>query len=117
MSFYTCFDWFTKLRLFVNVRRLLYLLLVLYLLVHPCFHHLLVILCHLDYKNKIIFVFLYFYFCKYCIIMISMYLRIDRNFCPVLEEITSIRLYTPCNPRSGVKVCQEIKEQMVTKVR
>ena len=25
-------------------------------------------------------------------------LRIDRNFCSVHEEITSIRLYTPCNP-------------------
>ena len=28
------------------------------------------------------------------------YLRIDRNFCSVHEEITSIRLYTPCNPRT-----------------
>jgi hypothetical protein len=28
------------------------------------------------------------------------HLRIDRNFCSVHEEITSIRLYTPCNPRS-----------------
>ena len=27
-------------------------------------------------------------------------LRIDRNFCSVHEEITSIRLYTPCNPCS-----------------
>ena len=26
-----------------------------------------------------------------------MYLRIDRNFCSVHEEITSIRLYTPCS--------------------
>ena len=32
---------------------------------------------------------------------LSKYLRIDRNFCSVHEEITSIRLYTPCNPRSG----------------
>ena len=31
------------------------------------------------------------------------YLRIDRNFCSVHEEITSIRLYTPCNPRSGLR--------------
>ena len=30
------------------------------------------------------------------------HLRIDRNFCLVHEEITSIRLYTPCNPRSGL---------------
>ena len=30
------------------------------------------------------------------------YLRIDRNFCSVHEEITSMRLYTPCNqPQSG----------------
>jgi hypothetical protein len=29
----------------------------------------------------------------------SKYLRIDRNFCSIHEEITSIRLYTPCNPR------------------
>jgi hypothetical protein len=32
-----------------------------------------------------------------------MYLRIDRNFCSVHEEITSIRLYTLCNPRSGLR--------------
>ena len=25
------------------------------------------------------------------------YLRIDRNFCSIHEEITSITLYTPCN--------------------
>jgi len=31
------------------------------------------------------------------------YLRIDRNFCLVHEEITSIRLYTPCIPRSGLR--------------
>jgi hypothetical protein len=30
------------------------------------------------------------------------HLRIDRNFCSVHEEITSIKLYTPCNPRSGL---------------
>ena len=30
-------------------------------------------------------------------------LRIDRNFCLVHEEITSIRLYTPCNPHSGLR--------------
>jgi len=30
-------------------------------------------------------------------------LRIHRNFCSVHEEITSIRLYTPCNPRSGLR--------------
>jgi len=30
-------------------------------------------------------------------------LRIDRNFCSIHEEITSIRLYTPCNPRSGLR--------------
>ena len=34
---------------------------------------------------------------------ISFYLRIDRNFCSVHEEITSIRLYTPCNPRSELR--------------
>jgi len=34
------------------------------------------------------------YFCP------SDHLRIDRNFCSVHEEITSIRLYTSCNPRS-----------------
>jgi len=32
------------------------------------------------------------------------YLRIDRNVCSVHEEITSIRLYTPCNPRYA-RVC------------
>jgi hypothetical protein len=31
------------------------------------------------------------------------YLRIDRNICSVHEEITSIRLYTPCNPPSGLR--------------
>jgi hypothetical protein len=31
------------------------------------------------------------------------YLRIDRNFCSVHEEITSIRLYTPHNPHSGLR--------------
>ena len=29
-------------------------------------------------------------------------LRVDRNFCSVHEEITSIRLYTPGIPRSGL---------------
>jgi hypothetical protein len=29
-------------------------------------------------------------------------LRIDRNFCLVHEEITSIRLYTPCNTRNFI---------------
>jgi hypothetical protein len=32
-------------------------------------------------------------------------LRIDRNFGSVHEEITSIRLYTPCNPSSYARVC------------
>ena len=32
-----------------------------------------------------------------------MYLRIDRKFYSVHEEITSIRLYTPCNPYSGLR--------------
>jgi hypothetical protein len=31
------------------------------------------------------------------------HLRIDRNFCSVHEKITSIRLYTPCNPRSWLR--------------
>ena len=31
------------------------------------------------------------------------HLRIDRNFCSVQEEITLIRLYTPSNPRSGLR--------------
>ena len=31
------------------------------------------------------------------------HLRIDRNFCSVHEEITSIRRYTPCNPRNGLR--------------
>jgi hypothetical protein len=31
------------------------------------------------------------------------HLRIDRNFCSVHEEITSIRFYTPRNPRSGLR--------------
>ena len=33
-------------------------------------------------------------------IYLFIYLRIDRNFCLVHEEITSIRLYTPCNPHT-----------------
>ena len=33
------------------------------------------------------------------------YLRIDRNFCSVDEEITSIRLYIPYNRRSGLGKC------------
>ena len=32
----------------------------------------------------------------------SSFLRIDGNLCSVYEEITSSRLYTPCNPRSGL---------------
>jgi hypothetical protein len=35
----------------------------------------------------------------------SDYLRIDRNFCSVHEEISSIRLYTPRNPRIYARVC------------
>jgi len=31
------------------------------------------------------------------------HLRIDRNFCSVHEEVTSIWLYTPCNQRSGLR--------------
>ena len=31
------------------------------------------------------------------------HLRIDRNFCSVHEEITSIRLYTPGDPRIGLR--------------
>jgi hypothetical protein len=34
---------------------------------------------------------------------LTIHLRIDRNFCSVHEEITSIRLYTPYNPRSGLR--------------
>jgi hypothetical protein len=30
-------------------------------------------------------------------------LRIDRNLCSIHEEITSIRLYTPGNPRSRLR--------------
>ena len=30
-------------------------------------------------------------------------LKIDRNFCSLHEEITSIRLYTRCNPRSVLR--------------
>ena len=36
---------------------------------------------------------------------LDVYLRIDRNFCSVHEEITSIRLYTPGNPLSGLRKC------------
>jgi hypothetical protein len=35
--------------------------------------------------------------------VIYIYLRIDRNFCSVHEEITSIKLYTPGNPLSGLR--------------
>jgi len=28
---------------------------------------------------------------------------IDRNFCSVHEEVTSIKLYTPGNPRRGLR--------------
>jgi hypothetical protein len=38
------------------------------------------------------------------------YLRIDRNFCSVHEEITSIRLYTPCNPHNGL--CKGVYKRM-----
>jgi hypothetical protein len=31
------------------------------------------------------------------------HLRIDRNVCSVHEEMTSIRLYTPCNPHSALR--------------
>ena len=31
------------------------------------------------------------------------HLRIDCNFCSVHEDITSIRLYTPCNRHSGLR--------------
>ena len=39
----------------------------------------------------------------YILIPECRYLRIDCNFCLTHEEITSIRLYTPCNPRSGLR--------------
>jgi hypothetical protein len=32
-----------------------------------------------------------------------MHLKIDRNVCSVHEEITSMKLYTPCNLRSGLR--------------
>ena len=35
---------------------------------------------------------------------ILLLLRIDRNFCPVHEEITSITLHTPCNPRTQIAI-------------
>jgi len=41
-----------------------------------------------------------------------MYLRIDRNFCSVHEEITSIRLYTPCNPRT-MHICNNIRKTQI----
>jgi hypothetical protein len=65
MSFYTCFDWFKKLRLFVNERNLK----IDVVLKESCvkFNH---------------------------IILYRVHFRIDRNFCSVHEEITSIRLYT-----------------------
>jgi hypothetical protein len=34
---------------------------------------------------------------------IQLPLRIDCNFCSVHEEITSIRLYTPCNRHNGLR--------------
>jgi len=34
-----------------------------------------------------------------------MHLTIDRNFCSVHEEVNSIMLYTPCNPRNYARVC------------
>jgi hypothetical protein len=34
----------------------------------------------------------------------AIYLRIDRNFCPVHEEIISIRFYTPCNRVAGYEI-------------
>jgi hypothetical protein len=33
--------------------------------------------------------------------LLLIHLRIDCNFCSVHEEITSIGLYTPCNPTQG----------------
>ena len=33
-------------------------------------------------------------------LVLHVYLMIDRNFCSVHAEVTSIRLYTPCNQRS-----------------
>jgi hypothetical protein len=37
------------------------------------------------------------------VIIIKIQLSIDHNFCSVHVEIISIRLYTPCNPRSGLR--------------
>jgi hypothetical protein len=83
MSFYTSLDWVIKLRLFS------YVLNLKIDVVLKALRAILISRCSLNEAPLGLFSF-------------SFYLRIDRNFCSVHEEITPIRLYTPCNPRSGL---------------
>jgi hypothetical protein len=109
MSLYTCFDWFKKLRLFVNVRNLKInvVLKVSRAVVIGWFSlNLFPIIC-LILKKLIYFnTFLFLLNKNHVYIHLDIqknddYLRIDRNFCSVHEEITSIRLYTPCKVTQG----------------
>ena len=110
MSFYTCFGWFKKLRLFVNVLNLK----------HWCRSQGVACRCHqviffkwgtfgvfwinfrlfaLFWKNKYIFQ----YHSKK---RLNKFIRIDRNYLFGSFEITSVRLYTPLrNPLRELPGC------------
>jgi hypothetical protein len=76
-------DWFKKLRLFVNVRNRKIDVVV------KASRAVVIRWFSLNEAPLGLFKFISDYF--------------DRNFCSVHEEITSIRLYTQCNPCSGLR--------------
>jgi hypothetical protein len=118
---YTCFDWFKKLRLFVYVLNLKIdvVLKALRAVVIRWFS--------LNVAPLGLFKFISDYHPLKAIIVYDIFLcrrnrnmgettslpqvpnkiyhlKIDRNLCSVHEEITSIRLYTPCNPLRAVVI-------------
>jgi hypothetical protein len=92
MSFYTCFDWFKKLSTF------LYVLNLKIDVVPKALRAVVIRRFSLNEAPLGLFK------CISIKINIKEYrwdqLRIDCNFCSVHEEITSIKLYTPCNLHS-----------------
>ena len=93
MSFYTCFDWFTKLRLFVNVRNMK-------INVVPKASRAVVIgWFSLNEATSGLFRFI----SDYLPYLKNKYILIDRNYLFGSFEIISIRLYTPLrNPVRGL---------------
>jgi hypothetical protein len=119
MSFYTCLDWFKKLRLFSNVRNLkIYVVLkasravvIRWFSLNEAPLGLFTFISdYLPYFEKIniffniiTYIYLPIYYTYTCT---EILLRIDRNYLFGSFEITSIRLYNPCVTRyAGYTVC------------